>query len=103
MEHAYVVAVTLADRRDHVERVGVQPLGVEGEDLDVQLVPQDGVRDHHVLGRQARCERGRRMFESHANEQVLEFVEFALQGLGHGLPAASRRRKSGVVLRTEVW
>src|SRR6266496_1748268 len=42
-EHAYVVAVTLADRRDHVQRVG------------------------------------------------------------HGLPAASRRRKSGVVLRTEVW
>jgi len=52
-EYAHVVAVALADRRDHIERVRMQPLGIERENLDVEPVPQDRVGDHHVLGRKA--------------------------------------------------
>src|SRR5207245_3981599 len=43
MEYVHLVAVAGADRGDHVERIGVQPLRVECEDLDAQLVPEDDV------------------------------------------------------------
>jgi hypothetical protein len=102
-EHAYVVAVTLADRRDHVERVGVQPLGVESEDLDSELVPQDYIGDHHVLRGQARREGGRRVLERDAHQLALELGGLVLQRFGHDLPAARRRRKSGTGRSTEVW
>ena len=102
-EHAYLVAVARADRRDHVERIGVQPLGVECEDFDFELVPQDDIGDHHVLGGQAGGEGGRRVLERDADQQAFELGGLAIQRIGHDLPAARRRRKRGTGRSTEVW
>jgi hypothetical protein len=103
MEHAHVVAVPRADRRDHIERIGVQPLRVECEDLDAELVPQDDVGDHHVLGGQARREGGRRVLERDSHQQALELGGLATRRNGHDLPAARRRRKRGTGRSTEDW
>src|SRR5258706_195242 len=69
-EHFHVVAVARADRADHVERVGVQPFRVEGEDFDFELVPQDDIGDHHVLGGEARGEDGRSVLERNAHQEA---------------------------------
>src|SRR6266705_1181922 len=103
MEHAHVVAVARADRRDHVERIGVQPLRVESEDLDAELVPQDHIGDHHVLGGQAGGEGGRRVLERNSHQQALELGGLAIERLGHELPAPRRRRKRGTGRSTELW
>src|SRR6266850_483280 len=102
-EHLHVVAVARADRADHVERIGVQPLRVEGEDFDFELVPQDGVGDHHVLGGEARGEGGRSVLERNAHQHALELGNLVLQRFGHVLPAPRRRRKSGTGRSTVAW
>src|SRR5712672_704840 len=102
-EDLHVVAVARADRADHVERVGMQPLRVEGEDFDFELVPQDGVGDHHVLGGEARGEGGRSVLERDAHQHALELGDLVLQRFGHVLPAPRRRRKSGTGRSTVAW
>ena len=102
-EHAYLVAVARADRRDHVERIGVQPLRVESEDLDAELVPQDRIGDHHVLGGQAGGDGGRRVLERNSHQQALELECLPIQRFGHDLPAPKRRRKRGTGRSTDVW
>ena len=52
-----LAAIALADRVQHAQRFGVQPAGVQREHLQVQPGVENGVRQHHVLGRQRRGQR----------------------------------------------
>ncbi len=91
MHHLDIDAVLLADFSHQIQRFGVQAPGVEDEDADRQLGAGDGVRQHHVFGRQAARQRGRRMMRRDA-----------LQGIAQEFCVHERRRNSGCGLAAEA-
>jgi hypothetical protein len=81
---AHVDGVVAADPLDERKAVGVQPAGVEDEDLDRQAGAGDRVGEHHVLGLQAVGEHGRRKLPGDATQRLLEGGVHRLRKSGTG-------------------
>ncbi len=101
-EYLDVVAVAPAHRIDHVERVGMEPAGVERENPDVEPVPQYRVGEHHVLGGKAGRERCGSMLERSPREHAPQLFDSFRESLAHGFPTAGLRRNSGTGRRYDV-
>ncbi len=103
LEDLHFVAVAFTDRSDHVERVRVQPPGIQREDLDAEPEPQYHLGNHHVFRGQARGERHRRVLEGNAPQQPFEIGGLLCQRAAHDFRAARRRLNKGIGRSTEVW
>ncbi|MNQ27677.1 hypothetical protein D3C85_409380 [compost metagenome] len=100
--HSDLASITLAHRVQHAQRLGMQPARVQGEHLEIQAGVIDGVRQHHILGRQRGRQRGVRITSldigqargqiTPANRQA--GVEFGGKiGRRHGCTAKMRARR----------